>query len=193
MQTRSFEKLDTHLEGGHVYRRELLLSFSNAVDRDLSTLVNKGLLAKVGSGLYYKPMTSRFGTLPPDNDQLVKAFLRDDQFLLYSWNQYNTLGLGLTQLYNHIIVYNYKRHGLFQLDEKQFDFRRPARGFPDKLTAEFLLVDLVNNLNELAEDTDFVKNQIKKNCLKFNLEKVATYAKQYGKIKAHNFFKEIIH
>ena len=49
------------------------------------------------------------------------------------WNQYNALGLGLTQLYNRLIVYNHKRHGIFKLGNKTFDFRRPARGFPMKL------------------------------------------------------------
>jgi len=158
MHTRSFEKVAHHLKPGHVYRRENLLTYSKAVDRDLVRLILEGLLEKVAPGLYYAPKVSRFGHLPPDNKTLVNAFLRDDDFLLLSWNEYNALGLGLTQLYNRTVVYNYKRHGVFTLGGKGFDFRRPARGFPKKLTPGFLIVDLLNNLNELAEeDTEALK------------------------------------
>ena len=162
MHTKSFEQLNSCLKPGHVYRREVLAQLSNAVDRDLMTLVNEGSLTKVAAGIYYKPMESRYGALPPDEEELVSVFLRDDRFLLCSWNQYNTLGLGLTQLYNKTIVYNCKRHGIFTLNDKTYDFRRPSRGFPSKLTLEFLLMDLVNNISELSEDEDLLKCNIKK-------------------------------
>ena len=191
MNTKSYEKLASHLKVGHVYRRAMLLSSSNAVDRDLIKLVQCGVLEKVSTGLYYKPNTSRFGTLPPDNHELVKRFLGDSRFLLYSWNQYNTLGLGLTQVYNNLVVYNNKRHGMFKLGVKKFDFRRPARGFPSKMSDEFLLVDLVNNLNELDEDTGLIKQGIKNKILQFNQKKLGSYASLYGKIATRKFFESI--
>ncbi len=193
MHTTSYKKLASHLKTGRTYRREMLVPFSKAIDRDLMKLTQQGILEKVGSGLYYKPATSRFGNLPPRDEELIKHFLRDNVFLLYSWNQYNTLGLGLTQLYNRLVVYNYKRHGLFQLAEKTFDFRRPARGFPKEVTVEFLLVDLVNNLNELAENTQAIKIQIKERIAKFNSKKLAYYVKSYGKVATQRFFEEISH
>lgn len=192
MNTRSHENLASHLRAGRVYRRDELLPFSKALDRDLNLLTTKGVLERVGAGLYYKPAKSVFGLLPPDNHELVKAFLKDDDFLFYSWNQYNSLGLGLTQLYNQPIVYNRKRHGLFKLGNKIFDFRMLLRGFPKKLTPEFLLVDLVNNLNELAEDVSLVKEQLKKNINKFNLNKVKIYSKKYGKVSTKKFFENLI-
>ncbi|OGO93715.1 MAG: hypothetical protein A3F41_00900 [Coxiella sp. RIFCSPHIGHO2_12_FULL_44_14] len=191
MRPRSFEKLAHQLTPGHIYRRERLCTRSKAVDRDLMKLVKQGLLEKVAAGLYYVPKQSRFGKLPPENKKLVQAFLRDDQFLLYSWNEYNSLGLGLTQLYNRSIVYNYKRHGVFELGNKTFDFRRPARGFPKKLTKTFLLVDLVNNLNELAEDTEAVKMKLKEKLTLTQLKTVYDCAKQYGKVATQRFFWEL--
>ncbi|MEJ5995597.1 hypothetical protein WG904_14300 [Pedobacter sp. Du54] len=59
--------------------------------------------------------------------------------------------MGTTQLYNRKIVYNHKRHGVYRLANIQFDFRI-RQHFPIKPTLEFLVVDLVNNLNRLAED-----------------------------------------
>lgn len=62
------------------------------------------------------------------------------------------------ELYNRTLIYNHKRHGVFRLGNRQFDFRVKPR-YPKKLTIEFLYVDLLNNLDELAEDRDAVLNQ----------------------------------
>ena len=86
---------------------------------------------------------------PADERELVRRFLKEDDFLLTSANAYNTLGLGTTQLYNTWVVYNHKRHGRFTLGDLNFEFRRKPR-FPQNLTEEFLLVDLLNNLPALA-------------------------------------------
>src|SRR5438477_11902292 len=106
----SSKRLENHLEMGRVYRREALLPFSNALDRDLKKQERLGTLEKVGVGLYYCPRKSRFGALPPTDHELVGSFLKDDPYLLFSWNDYNALGLGLTQLYNSVVVYTRKIH-----------------------------------------------------------------------------------
>jgi len=192
MNTRSPTKLERNLSAGNVYRRDQLTHFTTAIDRDLASLVNEGLLEKIAPGLYYKPRLSRFGALPPNDKDLVKAFLRDDFFLIYSWNDYNALGLGLTQLYNKMMVYNRKRHGLFKLSNREYDFRRPTRGFPDKLTREFLLVDLLNNLKELDEDPNKVKEKIKQSLDTFNKEALTLNADLYGKIATQRFLQGLI-
>lgn len=191
MNTQSCEKLNAQLEDGRVYRREYLNQFSTSVDRDLLSLVASGKLEKVAPGMYAKPKQSRFGLLPPEENELVKQFLKDDRFLLYSWNDYNSLGLGLTQLYTHKVVYNLKRHGQFTLAGKKFDFRRPSNGFPDALSREFLLVDLVNNLKYLAEDSSEVMSAIKRNKDKFDMHEVSKLANLYGKVATKKFFKEL--
>jgi hypothetical protein len=191
MNTQTARKLSTQLEEGKVYRRESLSRFSKSVDRDLLILVASGKLEKVAPGMYVKPRQSRFGALPPEDRELVQQFLKDDRYLLYSWNDYNSLGLGLTQLYMHTVVYNYKRHGKFKLAGKAFDFRRPTNGFPKVLTQEFLLVDLVNNLKYLAESSSAVKAAIKRNFKKFDADKVEQLANLYGKVATKKFFKEL--
>lgn len=151
-------RLAGDLQAGRVYRREDLACLSTAVDRHLSALVATGKLKKLAQGLYHAPKQSSFGPLPPSDEQVVGGFLRDKDFLVFSPSAYNAVGLGTTQLYNRTMVYNHKRHGIFQLGNRQFDFRMKSR-FPKKLTAEFLYVDLLNNLEELAEDRDAVLRQ----------------------------------
>lgn len=154
-QGSALEQLRSTLEPGRVYRRADLAGVSNAVDRHLQALVIAGDLTKLAQGLYHAPRKSAFGELPPDDAELVRAFLRDDDFLLFSLSTYNTVGLGTTQLYNRTVVYNRKRHGQFRLGNREFDFRVKPR-FPHKLSTEFLFVDLLNNVDELAEDVSAV-------------------------------------
>lgn len=153
------ENLKKHLKPGKVYRRAELAQWSNAVDRHTAMLVKGGFLEKLSSGLYHVPKKTVFGAAPPDEEVLVRSFLKDDDFLLTSPNSYNSLGVGTTQLYNKRVVYNHKRHGEFKLGGRNFFFHAKHK-FPKSLTKEFLLVDLVNNLENLAEDKDEVLKKV---------------------------------
>jgi len=91
---------ERNLKAGNVYRRSDLEKWSTSVDRDARELVNKGVLTKLRVGLYYYPWKSTFGDVPAADKELVRCFLKDNNFLLTSPNVYNSLGLGTTQLYN---------------------------------------------------------------------------------------------
>lgn len=188
---RNTAKLMNNLEMGKVYRREALMPYTKAVDRDLKSLSKSGALKRVAPGLYYYPKQSRFGELPPSDFELVNTFLKDDPFLLFSWNDYTSLQLGLSQLYNKMIVYNHKRHEEVQLGNKFFDFRRPHKGFPTELSKEFLLVDLLNNLSELTDNPEELKRNVKERLFSFDLEKLRLMAKCYGKVGIKKFLKGI--
>lgn len=157
---KTLERLKTQLSPGHVYRRGQLAHWSNAVDRHLRELLDDGTLKKMSPGLYYCPKQASFGEVPPEDSELVRAFLKGDDFLFTSYNLYNSLGVGTTQLYNHKLVYNHKRHGEFNFGGKKFDFRVKHK-FPESLSKEFLVVDLLNNLNDLAEDREAVLQAVK--------------------------------
>ena len=172
-------RLRSHLKSGHVYRREDFLSDSNAVDRHLKQLVDAGDLEKLAQGLYYSPKSSAFGRAPPKDEDLVEAFLKDENFLLLSPNSYNSLGLGTTQLYNKTVVYNHKRHGIFKLGNRSFEFRVKPR-FPKKMDKEFLLVDLLNNLDSLAENKGDVLAMAEKQLSKFETAKLQKTVSAYG-------------
>jgi hypothetical protein len=132
-------------------------------------------------GLYYAPRQSAYGLLPPTDEALVAAFLKDDDFLLFSPSAYNAAGLGTTQLYNRTLVYNRKRHGVFQLGSRQYDFRVKPR-FPRKLSPEFLFVDALNNLSELAEDSDDVLQRARPQALKLDATQLRQALVRYGTV-----------
>lgn len=181
------DELKKHLKPGQVYRRAQLAKWSNAVDRHVGELVENGALRKLSQGMYYAPKKTAFGVAPPDEEVLVSTFLKEDDFLLTSPNDYNRLGVGTTQLYNKRVVYNHKRHGEVKLGGRIFFFHLKHR-FPKKLSEEFLLVDLVNNLDSLAEDkTEILKNVVNK-ASEMDQRKLKRSVTSYGNTKTKELF-----
>jgi hypothetical protein len=185
------EEFKRHLRPGQVYRREELTQWSNAVDRHLKQLVDDGTLTKLAPGLYAYPKETAFGKAPAEDDKLVETFLRDRRFLLASPNAYNMLGVGTTKLYDKTVVYNHKRHGLFSLGGRTFDFRiKPA--FPKTLNREFLLVDLVNNVDQLAESKNEVLARVKERAASYDVPRLQRAARDYGNVRTKKFFSEAL-
>lgn len=185
------DELKQQLRPGQVYRRAQLAQWSNAVDRHVKQLVDEGILVKLSGGLYHYPKKTAFGAAPADDKALVRAFLKDDRFVLTSPNDYNALGVGTTQLYNEAVVYNYKRHGRYRLGERVFDFRiKPD--LPETLDREFLLVDLVNNLDRLAEDRAVVLERVKAKVGSMKAVALVNAVRHYGNVGTKKFFAQIL-
>jgi hypothetical protein len=185
------QELKSRLRRGQVYRRQDLAVWSNAVDRHLKQLVSDGTLTKLAGGLYSVPKQTVFGKAPPEDDKLVETFLKDSRFLLASPNAYNSLGVGTTQLYDRTVVYNHKRHGDFVLGGRKFAFRvKPS--FPKTLTKEFLLVDLVNNLDQLAEAKDEVLERVTVRASSLNARRLQRAVRDYGSMRTKKFFERAL-
>jgi len=153
--------------------------------------VSEGTLIKLAGGLYAYPKKTVFGNAPAEDDKLVEAFLKDRRFLLVSPNAYNNLGVGTTQLYDKTVVYNRKRHGDFQLGRRRFAFRVKA-DFPKTLTKEFLLVDLVNNLDQLAEAGNEVLERLRVRVNSFDVRRLRRAARDYGTVRTKKFFERAL-
>lgn len=148
-------------------------------------------MRKLSGGLYHCPKKTAFGYAPPEDKELVRAFLKDDRFLLTNYNVYNSLGVGTTQLYNETIVYNHKRHGKFELNGRVFDFRvKPY--IPESLSPEFLVVDLVDNLEQLAEEKKSVLSQVEAMVSSFDSSSLTTTIRNYGNVSTKKFFAEVL-
>ena len=185
------QELKKHLKRGKVYRRVDLIKWSKSVDRHLDELVQEGTLQKLSQGLYYYPELTAFGETPPEEKVLVRSFLKDDRFLVTSLNAYNSLGVGTTQLYNGKTVYNHKRHGDFNLGGTTFSFKVKPH-FPNKITPEFLLVDLLNNLDQLAEDPKEVVAKVCSKAKTMDSKKLKKSLLKYGSVKAKKLLEPLI-
>ncbi|WP_026770438.1 hypothetical protein [Asinibacterium sp. OR53] len=188
---KSVDALKNRLKVGGVYRRIDLQQWSTSVDRHLQELVEDGMLEKLSGGLYYVPKRSVFGNAPADENELIGSFLKDDRFLVMSPNDYNSLGVGTTQLYNTRKVYNYRRHGDFRLGNRFFHFvRKPY--VPEKMSKEFLLVDLVNNLKHLAEDQSAILENVRGKAPEMNQKKLKQMIDYWGTVNTKKIFSSIL-
>jgi len=182
------EELKTHLKPGQAYRRADLARWSTSVDRHIKQLVESGVLKKLSGGLYVYPKETAFGPAPASDNDIVSVFLRDHRFLLASPNAYNSLGVGTTQLYDRTVVYNHKRHGEFQLGGRKYAFRVKPR-FPKSLTTEFLLVDLVNNLDQLAETKNDVLKRVMERAVAADKPRLRRAVREYGNERTKRLFE----
>jgi hypothetical protein len=181
--------LKANIRKGQVFRRKQVAQWSTAIDRHLKQLCEEGYIQKLSGGLYYRPEQSEFGSVPPELKAMVRAFLNDSRFLIKTGSAYNSLGLGTTQLYNEVTVYNRKRHGRFELGGLSINFQvKPY--FPQKLSTEFLLVDLVDTVDSLAEDGEAVLARVKKLATSEIREQLLRCAHSYGSERCKNFFNK---
>jgi hypothetical protein len=145
----------------------------------------------LSGGLYYVPTPSAFGKAPADENELIRAFLKDDRFVITSPNDYNMLGLGTTQLYNMRKVYNYKRHGEFKLGNRTFQFVR-KQFVPEKISKEFLLVDMVNNFKNLAEYQPALMENVFKKSKEMNSKELRELVRNFGTVGTKKIFASIL-
>jgi len=167
------------LKPGTIYRRSDLKQWSKSVDRELKNLIKAGTLQKVATGIYHYPKKNAFGKEPPEEGKLVEKFLKSDKFLVTSYNHFNELGLGTTQLYNQKIVYHHSRSGEYKLGNRRFVFKKKT-SFPDHLTKEFIFIELVNNLKDLEEDQPRVLEKVYKKVTDINTSDFREALRQYG-------------
>jgi hypothetical protein len=116
--------------------------------------------------------------------------LKTDRFVVTSPNAFNLLGLGTNQLDNKRVVYNQKRQGAFRYGNRLVTFERRSN-IPRQLTPEFLLVDLVNELDQLAEDRDAVLSRVREKAKEMNAKTLSRAVSLYGKASARKRFREI--
>ena len=185
------DKMKLFLTSGKVYRRSDFADMTSNVDRYLKALVNEGFLKKLQNGLYLCPKKTPFGEAMPNEEELLQKFFNDDHFVVYGPSMFNSLGLGTTQLYDKRVVFNRKRHREMEIGERKYFFYR-WREAPKKLSKEFLLVEMFNKLNELAEDHVDVVNRLKSKLGEYNFSKLYNALSRFGTKSAQKKLRPLL-
>lgn len=118
-------------------------------------MVQKGILAKVGRGKYYKPKPSIFGNIGPDTSEIVKDLLYDDGILtgyVTNYTIWNSLGL-TTQISNTIVIGTTRRHD--PVTRHQYKVRYIAQ--PNNITMDNIyllqLLDALKFIKKIPDTT----------------------------------------
>lgn len=131
------------LEPGRVYRTRELRRWSANPTRMAKRLLGEGRLRQAAHGLFYAPLQSRFGPVPPSESEMLRAFLGESPFLLSGPPKWNALGLGTTAMFASTLVYNTRRTGEFVFDGRRYLLRRVL--FPENPPPEWFVIDLLQH------------------------------------------------
>jgi hypothetical protein len=131
-----------------VYRTRDLAVWSANTPRLARRLVEGGALVPLAHGLFAHPRQSRFGPVPPRDEEIMRAFLDGGPFVFTGPERWNALGLGTTAVFAVPLVYNTKRSGTFTFGNRRFLLRRVA--FPEDPPAEWFVIDLLEHADQAA-------------------------------------------
>jgi hypothetical protein len=168
------------LAEGHVYRTKELARWSANPTRLAKRLVQEGVLRQLAQGLFFRPARSRFGEVPPTDEEVMRGFLDGAPFVFTGPDRWNALGLGTTALFAVPLVYNTKRSGTFKLGGRPYLLRRVR--FPRKPSAEWAVVDLTENHQQVGASLDDLQRALTEALRRgqFDRKRLHAVALEYG-------------
>lgn len=168
------------LEAGKVYRTACLRRFGDNPTRLAQRLEARGLVRRLGHGLFYALKPSHLGEVPPSDEALLDAFLDGTPYLVTGPPRWNALGLGSFTPLMHPLVYNTKRSGSFVLGGQTFTLQRVA--FPTVPPSEWFVVDLLRHANSAGADRDALVRALAERLAdrRFDADALMRMAEQFG-------------
>lgn len=135
------------------------------------------------------PAKSRFGPVPPNDAELMRAFLDGEPFVFTGPDRWNALGLGTTALHAIPLVYNTKRSGKFKLGQRYFQMRRVA--FPRNPPAEWFIVDLFEHAAQTGTQPETLVKALSLGLKqrRFDLRKLKEMTETYGTKKTQAWIR----
>lgn len=169
-----------HLKPGRVYRTRDLAPWSANQPRLAKRLVDQGELVQLAHGLFAYPKRSRFGPVPPLDEEIMRAFLDGGPFVFTGPERWNALGLGTTAVFALPLVYNTKRSGTFTFGNRSFVLRRVA--FPENPPTEWFIVDLLEHTDQAAASPVEIAQVLARALARgrFDRDRLREMAKLYG-------------
>lgn len=125
----------------------------NGVALALSKLHRKGVLKKIGKGLFYKPKKTRFGEIGPSENDILKALLgKNKQGYVSGTAAQNRLGL-TTQIPNRIIISGkFGKHNR-KVGNLNIKYKKSDLKFNGKDTKLLQIIDAFKNINKIPDTT----------------------------------------
>lgn len=133
-----------------------------AAIKALNRLVEKGKLKKISKGKFYKPEKSIFGTLLPNQYQIVKDLLEDDNKIigyLTGYSIYNTLGL-TTQVSNTIQIGTNNIRPNLKRERYIINFIKQNNTINKENIPYLQLLDCIKNIKKIPDTT--INNNIER-------------------------------
>ncbi len=134
-----------------------------AIIKALNRMADSGKIEKLSKGKYFKPEKTPFGTLQPNQEQIVKDLLNEDGKVvgyLTGYSIYNTLGL-TTQVSNIIQIGKNQTRPKFKRERYTISFIKQKNIITKKNIPLLQILDAIKYVKKIPDTT------IKTSCLRF--------------------------
>jgi len=152
----------------------------SAATKVIERLIKKGLIARASTGVFYKPKKTGFGNLKPNEEELLKPYLFEDNkrvAYITGPSLYNKMGL-TTQVPKNIKVASRNKRIATKLGSVQV---KPVKSYVDVTDGNYYLMELLDILKDYKTIPDSDKVQV----IKFVLRKI----KELSKIEKEQLIK----
>jgi len=139
------------------------VSQKQALIKALNRMVISGKIAKLSKGKYYKPETTPFGDLLPNQKQVVKDLLEEKGKINgypTGYSIYNELGL-TTQVSNTIQIGKNEIRPSFKRDRYTIDFIKQKNNITKDNIPLLQILDAIRNIKKIPDTT------ITNSCIRF--------------------------
>lgn len=136
---------------------------NEAIIKALNRMVNSGKIEKLSKGKYFKPEKTPFGTLQPNQEQIVKDLINEGGKAvgyLTGYSIYNKLGL-TTQVSNLIQIGKNQTRPKFKRERYTISFVKQKNTITKKNIPLLQILDSIKLVKKIPDTT------IKRSCLRF--------------------------
>ena len=136
---------------------------NEAIIKALNRMVNSGKIEKLSKGKYFKPEKTPFGTLQPNQEQIVKDLINEDGKVvgyLTGYSIYNKLGL-TTQVSNLIQIGKNQTRPKFKRERYTISFVKQKNTITKKNIPLLQILDSIKLVKKIPD------TNIKTSCLRF--------------------------
>ena len=123
----------------------------------LSRMCKDGIITRIAKGIYCRPKVSKFGTIPPSENEIVRSFTENDQGVVVGYYLYNALKL-TTQVPKRVSVYS----SLIEEQHRQIGnvmLHQCNMKFGPEVCSVVHMLDILQHYREIQEleETQFLK------------------------------------
>ncbi len=181
------------LTPGRIYRTAEFERWTSNPTRAAEQLVALGKLRKLRHGLYYFPLRSKWGPVPPEREEVLRVVLKDTPFVVTGSGRWNALGLGSTAVFATPLVYNSKLSSEQRIGPFRFAFRRVR--FPRNPSAEWFVIDLIQNRRMAGLDVDTLATTLRSAVKdkRFDAALLTRMAAEFGTLETIALVNRAIH
>jgi hypothetical protein len=169
------KKIEKMKDGATFKYQELAIAPEeySAATKAIERLIKKGLISRASTGVFYKPKKTAFGSLKPNEEELLKPYLFEgDNRVAYVTGiaLYNRMGL-TTQVPKNIRVASRSKRIVTKVGSIQV---KPVKSYVDVTNENYYLMELLDVLKDFKNIPDTEKGQV----IKFMLQKFKLLSKK---------------